>query len=207
LFSEIKILSQMDPPTSNFDDYVNRKPSACPLPVGTKMESDSGATQETVLLLKREVRELQATLTELRQKMELLEAVARECPICSGWREAKLSKHRGCNHHSQLSSNEDSQSSVFSEKSFVSSNRSCLAEGYDDRPLFGWNPDPFANFNPNLMPLSTSPFCHNPDPFKAPIPVRKKQYCNRRKTRTTRKGEKHQLQLRATTHGYYIWKV
>jgi hypothetical protein len=46
--------------------------------------------------------------------------------------------HRGCKHQSPLS-------------------QTCLAEGYDDRPLFGWNPDPFANFNPNRsFPKSTS---------------------------------------------------
>jgi hypothetical protein len=175
----------MDPPNSDSDDAMNRKPPAWSLPLRKEIKSDSVATQETVLLLRREVRELKATLTKLRQKMELLEAVARGCPICSGWREAKLTKGCRCE-------DRDIQSTSVSEKSSVSSwssNRSCLAEGYDDKPLFGWNPDPFANFNPNLMPLSTSPFCYNPDPFKAPIPVRKKQYCNRKKTRTIRKGK------------------
>jgi hypothetical protein len=60
-------------------------------------------------------------------------------------------------------------SKIFSSWSSI---RSCLAGGYDAKQLFGWNHDPFAIFNPNLMPLSTSSFCHNPDPFKAHIPVK-----------------------------------
>jgi hypothetical protein len=194
----------MDLPNSDSDDPMNRKPSALPHP--RRMESDSGATLETVLLLRREVCELRATVTQLTQEMELLVAVARVCPICSGWREAKLSKHRGCKHHSPLSHTGYSQSSFISEKTSVSSassNQSCLAEGYDDRPLFGWNPDPFANFNPNLMPLSTSPFCHNPDPFTAPIPLRKKQYRNGRKTITKRMRGKPPV----ASKGDNTWKL
>ena len=177
----------MDLPNSDSDDPMNKKPCALPRPL--RMELDSAATLETVSLLRREVCELRSTVTQLTQEMELLVAVARECPICSGWREAKLSKHFGCKHHSPLSHTEDSMSEKASVSS-VSSNRSCLAEGYDDRSLFGWNHDLFANFNPNLMPLSTSAFCHNPDPFKGPIPLRKKQYRKRRKTTTNMIGGK-----------------
>ena len=125
----------MDLPNSDSDDPMNRKPSALPHP--RRMESDSVATLETVSLLRREVCELRSTVTQLTQEMELLVAVARECPICSGWREAKLSKHRGCIHHSPLSHTEDSQSTFLSEKASVSSassNSSCLAEGYCNTP-------------------------------------------------------------------------
>jgi hypothetical protein len=97
------------------------------------------------------IKAMEKRVQTLQNKLQKLEEKTRNCPRCND--------SMTLDEYPRLSRKSSSESwSTESEQSSWSSNRSCLEEGYDNKNLPGWNPDPFANFVWQYSKLTDKPF-------------------------------------------------
>ena len=97
------------------------------------------------------IKAMEKRVQTIQNKLQNLEEKTRNCPRCND--------SMTLDEYPRLSRKSSSESwSTESEQSSWSSNRSCLEEGYDNKNLPGWNPDPFANFVWQYPKLTEKPF-------------------------------------------------
>jgi hypothetical protein len=103
------------------------------------------------------IKAMEKRVQTLQNKVQKLEEKTRNCPRCND--------SMTLDEYLRLTRKSSSESgSSESERSSWSSNRSCLEEGYDNKNLPGWNPDPFANFAWQYPKLTDKPFTGRASP-------------------------------------------
>ena len=123
------------------------------------------------------IKAMEKRVQTLQNKLQKLEEKTRNCPRCND--------SMTLDEYLRLTRKSSSESwSTESEQSSWSSNRSCLEEGYDNKNLPGWNPDPFANFVWQYPKLTDKPFTGRASPRY------RKPYVKKTRKKRVSKGSK-----------------